>query len=153
MTGRICKSCGADLHEGAEACPVCGTSAIGLYAAEAYEDQASSQNRRRGGETQKRDHRDKRADLPRDIYDESLYQDHRLVPVSASSFIGYYLLFFIPIIGFIAAIIWSVSKNGPINRRNFARATLVLMLFSSIIIAIAGYVILIVLKDLGLYLF
>jgi hypothetical protein len=96
--------------------------------------------------------RDRRPNgMPRDIYDESLYPDRRLIPISASTFIGYYLLFLIPIIGLIVAIAWSFSRKGPINRRNFARATLVLMIFSIVVIAAAAYVIMIVLKDMGLY--
>ena len=58
-------------------------------------------------------------------------------PISAWGYVGYDILFALPIIGFIAALIFSLSKKGNINRRNLARAFFLELLLAIIIIIIA----------------
>ena len=53
-------------------------------------------------------------------------QNRRRVP-GTLSFVGYLLLFSVPVIGFAAAVVWSVSQKGNLSRRNLARAALILM--------------------------
>ena len=46
--------------------------------------------------------------------------------VGAWGFVGYAIVMALPIIGLIMAIVWAVSTSGSLNRRNFARAMLLL---------------------------
>ena len=56
-------------------------------------------------------------------------------PISPWGYCGYYILFSIPIIGFICAIIFAVSTTGNINRRNLARGYWCMVLLAFIMIA------------------
>ena len=47
--------------------------------------------------------------------------------LSSWGFVGSLLLMAIPIAGFIIAIVWAAGSTGNINRRNLARANLILM--------------------------
>ena len=61
-------------------------------------------------------------------------------PLSALQYLGYGLLFNIPVIGFIFLIIFSLS-NININRRNYARSFLIVYVFiliSSVIFGLFG---------------
>lgn len=42
------------------------------------------------------------------------------------AFVGYSVVMALPIVGLIMTIVWAVSSGGPLNRRNYARAMLVL---------------------------
>ena len=53
-------------------------------------------------------------------------QNRRRAP-GTLSFVGYLLLFAVPGIGFLMAVVWSLSQKGNVNRRNLARAALILM--------------------------
>ncbi len=60
-----------------------------------------------------------------------------LQPLSPWSYFGYSILFSIPFIGFICALVLSLS-NGNINRRNFARSYFCILI---IILVLAGVII------------
>jgi len=51
----------------------------------------------------------------------------RYAPIGAFGFIGYFIVFAIPILGLILSIKWSFDKTGNVNRRGLARAMLVFM--------------------------
>ena len=53
-------------------------------------------------------------------------------PISMWGYFGYTLLFCIPILGLILAIVWSFS-GANINRRNFARSQFCVLIILSII--------------------
>ena len=56
-------------------------------------------------------------------------------PLSPWGYVGYYLLFSIPIIGFILMIVYALSDDN-INRRNFARSFFCIFLLVIIIIIV-----------------
>lgn len=58
-----------------------------------------------------------------------------LKPISAWGYVGYQLLFSIPIVGFILLIVFSFD-NSSINRRNFARSYFCIWLIAIIILVI-----------------
>ena len=58
-------------------------------------------------------------------------------PISAWGYVGYTILFAIPVIGFILMIIFSFSKKN-INRRNFARQFWCYLLIA--VILLVGFV-------------
>ncbi len=61
-------------------------------------------------------------------------------PISAWGYIGYSLLFCIPIVGFILILVFSFSGSGNINRRNFARSMLIGFIIALILSVILGVV-------------
>ena len=58
-------------------------------------------------------------------------------PIGAWGYIGYNILFAIPIIGFILLIVFAVSRDN-INRRNYARSFLLVMLIAIVLAVVAG---------------
>ncbi|MHB1154964.1 MAG: zinc ribbon domain-containing protein [Eubacteriales bacterium] len=70
--------------------------------------------------------------------------DSQYAYMSTWSYVGMMILFSLPIIGFILAIIWACDSN-KINRRNYARAVLVIIAITiilSIVITVVGFVLL-----------
>lgn len=61
--------------------------------------------------------------------------EDRFRPISAWGYVGYSILFSIPVLGFILLIVFSYN-SGHINRRSFARSILCMMLVGIIISAI-----------------
>ena len=59
--------------------------------------------------------------------------EERFRPISSWGYVGYSILFMIPLIGFILLIVFSLS-NEYINRRNFARSYWCWLLISIIVI-------------------
>ncbi|NLW79166.1 MAG: hypothetical protein GXY32_07130 [Ruminococcaceae bacterium] len=53
--------------------------------------------------------------------------------VGAWAFVGYAIVMAIPLVGFIVAIVWAASSSGPLNRRNYARAMLLLWVLALVI--------------------
>lgn len=58
-------------------------------------------------------------------------------PISAWGYLGYELLFAIPILGFILAIIWAIGAKNK-NLRNFARSQFCMLIIYVIIMVIAS---------------
>lgn len=61
--------------------------------------------------------------------------------ISTGGWIGTLLLMFIPIVNIILLIVWAASSDENPNRRNFARAYLVMMLVSIILGVIFFFVV------------
>ena len=57
-------------------------------------------------------------------------------PISPLGYVGYQLLFSIPIIGFIFLIVYAVGGTSNINVKNFARSYFVIMLIVFVLIFI-----------------
>lgn len=75
--------------------------------------------------------------------DEEPAQGSPYAVLSSWSFVGTLLLMAIPLVGFILAIVWAASSTGNLNRRNLARANLlilgiVLALYIVVIIAVVA---------------
>lgn len=62
-----------------------------------------------------------------------------LRPISAWGYVGYQILFSIPLVGFILLIVFSFS-DANINRRNFARSYFIIFLIGLILAVILGIV-------------
>lgn len=60
-----------------------------------------------------------------------------LRPISAWGYVGYQLLFSIPLVGFILLIVFSFDDSN-INRRNFARSYFVVFLLGIILAVVFG---------------
>lgn len=58
-------------------------------------------------------------------------------PISPIGYIGYQLLFSIPVVGFICILVFSISDKN-INRRNFARSYIFVYIITFILAIVAG---------------
>ena len=79
------------------------------------------------------------------------YTSEQYKPLSPWAYIGYSILFSLPIVGFILMIVFSVDSTGNINRRNFARSYLILIAIGiviSIIITILALVLGVAFSDI-----
>lgn len=71
------------------------------------------------------------------------YED--TTPLSVGKYVGMMILTAIPILGLIMTLIWAFSGNTNINKKNYARAALILL--------VIGYVISIILAVTGVFTF
>lgn len=61
-------------------------------------------------------------------------------PLSVGQYIGMYLIQLIPIVGFILLLVWAFSADTNLNKKNWAKAMLIIMLIGialTIVISIA----------------
>ena len=66
-------------------------------------------------------------------------QDPRqFAPVSTGAFFGYKLLYGIPVVGWILCLVFSFTEKN-VNKRNFARATLMGLIISLVITCVIGF--------------
>jgi len=72
--------------------------------------------------------------------------DKQYRPITAWGYVGYTILFFIPIIGFIFLIIFTFH-NGNINRRSFARSYWCFALIAILVYAVSFAGIVWLMKD------
>ncbi len=63
----------------------------------------------------------------------------RVAPVSTAAFFGYKVLYGIPVIGWILCLVFSFTQKN-VNKRNFARATLIGLIISLVITCVIGFV-------------
>jgi len=115
----FCGNCGKPLNEGALFCPECGTSVKkieteNVNVEETIASQAQPNN------------------IPIRNYDPRF--DY--TPLGAWSYFLYTLLFSIPIIGFIFAIVFAVGGTNRINLRNYARSYFCWLLITVVLVII-----------------
>ncbi len=67
------------------------------------------------------------------MYDSQLPEEYR--PISMWGYLGYQLLFAIPLVGLIVLIVFSFGGTRNINLRNYARSFLCMMLIVVILTA------------------
>ena len=66
-------------------------------------------------------------------------KDNRAEVLSVGDYLLMLILLAIPVVNFIVCILWIVGKNGNPNRRNFAKAWMVLAVIGTIVSGIIGY--------------
>lgn len=66
------------------------------------------------------------------------YTSEQYKPLSPWAYIGYSILFSLPIVGFILMIVFAVDSTGNINRRNYARSYIIMMVIGIVIAIIAA---------------
>lgn len=62
-------------------------------------------------------------------------------PISPIGYIGYSILFALPLIGWIFVLVFGLSKNGNKNRKNLAMAYIIIWVIT-IVLSIIGWVVL-----------
>ncbi len=115
----FCTKCGAPMNETEQFCPNCGASVGSASVA--------------------------RAAYKPDTYEEPP-QGSPCAVISSWSYVGTILLMGLPIAGLILTIVWACGGAHNINRRNLARANLLIMMLVAILyiviaicVAAAGY--------------
>lgn len=141
-----CTTCGAALPDGAKFCGACGTTQPAIAEPAAYQAPPVYQEAPPAYQPP-----------PQPVYQappQPVYQAPPpapvepppkgiYAPISGLAYFGYFILFAIPIIGWILCIAFAFGKNGNVNRRGLARAMfvfLILGLILSIGITITGAV-------------
>ena len=74
--------------------------------------------------------------------------DPKFRPLSSWGYVGYGILFSLPLVGFILAIVFACS-NENINRRNYARSILIGMAIAVVIVLICVFCFGITLNELA----
>ncbi|MDR0531325.1 MAG: zinc ribbon domain-containing protein [Oscillospiraceae bacterium] len=126
----ICTSCGGSIPDGVKFCTVCGAPAPIAAPQPAYQP------------------------VPQPAAQPALqpvYQPARqseappakgsiYAPIGALGYIGYFILFAIPVLGLVLALVWGLGKGGGnVNRRGLARAMFVFQLLA-ILVLIVGLI-------------
>lgn len=114
----LCKNCGNNLPEGAQFCDACGAS-TGEQPASAQPFTAATQS---VVATQAPAY----ATAP------------AVQPLSVGQYLGMFLLMIIPIVNIILVLVWSFGGSVNPNKKNYARATLVLFAISILLMIISG---------------
>ncbi len=133
---KFCTKCGTQLEDDKKFCTSCGVS---VEAADTAKVQPSTPqqpvhqypiNQNKSQQTQQSTSYD--GDMPPAA--GSKYE-----PISTGGYIGIMLLMCIPVIGIVIAIIWALGGCRKVNKRNLARAALVMMAIGLVISLILGF--------------
>ena len=123
----LCSKCGYEINDQTEYCPYCGSSV------------------RRAGQNASRDARERREEQnyqssayryrtqPAVVSLEDLPPEYK--PMCAWAYVGWGILFSLPIAGLILSIVFSIV-SGNINRKRFARSYLCWLLIIVVVIAV-----------------
>ncbi len=136
---KFCTNCGAALEEHKKFCTECGTAADESGAASAG---AAGVNTAPPPRQEPLFYRPQPqpAYAPQAVYngDAAPPAGSKYEPMTTFGYIGAMLLMCIPIIGQLLAIFWALGGEKKINKRNLARATLIMMIVGLIICLLLG---------------
>lgn len=107
MSEKSCDSCGADLVEGAKFCKNCGREVSAAAPASAPPPQQTYYQ----------------APPQQPPY----YPQQDTSPMTVGQFVATFLIQCIPIVGIIMLFVWAFGSDTNINRRNYARAMLIIL--------------------------
>ena len=134
----ICKQCGAPLEAGNKFCMTCGAPAEAAPAqpvqpqtsqtAQAYQAPPQPAGTGKKQKKQREIYIDSAAPGPNSPYE----------PITTKGYIGIALLMAIPVVGIILTIVWALGGCRKVNKRNFARAMLIMMVIALILSLIIG---------------
>ncbi len=132
----FCPNCGAQVQDGLDYCPQCGTP---MHANQSPQYNVPPQQPGYQAPPQ--------YNVPPVIEGEFVVQQEtipeRYRPISMWGYFGYQLLFSIPIIGFIILLVYAFGGNGNINVRNFARSYFCWLIIAVVIAVIVLIIMLI----------
>ncbi len=153
---KFCTNCGAALAEDKKFCTECGAAVTGAPAREESESTAAFTGA--AGAAVMAPPREAPPIQPQQpagyraapTYGEAPpAAGSKYEPMTAGGFIGAMLLMCIPVIGQILAIVWALGGCRKINKRNLARATLILTVIGLIISLILGFAAKALLRKVG----
>ena len=114
-----CNSCGAEIMSGSAVCSNCGSPVESSVVQQPVQQQQYQQQQ-----------------YYQPNYSNSIPSEYK--PIGAWGYIGYNLLFAIPLIGLIMMFVFAFGGTGNINLRNYARSFLLVALLSIVIGLIFG---------------
>ncbi len=134
---KFCTNCGAPLADDKKFCTECGTS---IDLAPHGNTTPTNTSGNTFTETSSTDSISRTNTIP-NTYGLETVPPHgsKYEPISTWGYIGIFLLTCIPIVGLIFTIIWAFGGCRKINKRNMARASLILTLIGLIFVAIIGF--------------
>ena len=154
-----CSQCGADNKDGAKFCVRCGSPLQEAQQTNEYsytQQDAGSSNQQYQNDNQQYQNTSQQYQesqyrqaqpqgynpQPQTTYYQPVVNESQLPPqykpIGAWGYFGYTLLFSIPIVGLICAIIFSLGGSGNINLRNYARSQFCWLLIILILVIILG---------------
>ena len=140
MAVKICNSCGTALSEGTKFCTECGASiAVQETVTETFEEPVTKAVTA-PNPVPVPTHVEKQPQITKQS-EAVPGAGSKYAPISTLGYIGIILLMCVPFIGIIFVIIWALGGCRKVNKRNFARATLILMAVMVVISLIIGFVI------------
>ena len=141
---KFCTNCGATLDDDKKFCTECGASVNETPAGAAPPPQSAPQPQAAPVYAQTAT---ATMPPPQSAYqpaaacggDMAPAKGSKYEPITTKGFIGIMLLMCIPIVGQILMIIWALGGCRKINKRNLARASLILMLVMMLLTALLGF--------------
>lgn len=158
----VCTNCGKELQQGALICRNCGTRVVNMTSTTTKEDKKSSRRKMKASaedvankdvtedvnvENVKKESKPKRtkkqhksADVEQELLKDDVTENFESSNdyLTVGNFVVMLIIQMIPVLGFIMTIIWAVSKNNNINKRNYARATLIIQIVLILITVVLG---------------
>lgn len=127
----ICKQCGEENLETSKFCKGCGAplQVANPAAATGYQTEYSRQN-------QSQTYSQAPVNSAPNYNNDEKYK-----PISMWGYLGYELLFSIPIVGLIAILIFSFSSSTNVNLKNFARSYILLAIIVFVVTIVFSFII------------
>ena len=123
-----CMSCGADLPDGISFCTSCGAKMTPpAPPQQVYDPNQMYQNQSYGNPNMQ--YQPQQQPMPAMM--NQPMQD--ITPISPWGYIGYNILFAIPLVGIIMLFVYAFGSNTNINVKNYARSFLIIILISIIL--------------------
>ena len=152
-----CNSCGALIPEGAKFCGICGATQsapapVEPAPAPAYQEppQPVVQEMPAYAAPPAPVYQEPAAYAAQPVYQpQPVYQappateaappqGSRYAPISALGYLGYYIVFAVPVLGLILSFVWAKDKTGSINRQNLAKLMLVFKILGILALIVSG---------------
>ncbi len=144
MATKYCEGCGAAFDDSSKFCTSCGrANSAQVVPPQAPPPQAPPPQAPRPQQPQYAPPQQQYAQQP------NYYQRPPLdAPMTVGQYIGTFILSGLPMVGFILLLVWAFSSDTNINKKNFARALLILGVIVGVLYAIFAIVFATVFVDL-----
>lgn len=146
----VCNHCGYDNPDGNNTCANCGNylgnNPSPYTQPNQHQSNQNQSNQYQSNQHQPHQYQPNQWQQPGQAYYGQDFDDS--TPLTTKQYVGMILLQMIPIAGFIMLLVWAFSKPGNINRRNYARGSLIV---SAILFVIyIAIILLIVVAGIGM---
>ena len=149
----ICTKCGADMAQGTKFCTSCGAAQLsnaddgaGPQAADTASQASQQAQAHQPGGAQQQTHAQtpppaahNQQPAPQQANQQPTSQDAKNHVIGTLGWLGTLILFAIPIVGLVLCIVWAFG-GGNLNRRNFARACLILSVIAIALSVVSAFV-------------
>lgn len=141
MASKFCESCGTVIPDGVKFCPNCGKAAdasaapASAPAPQPQPQQYAAPNYQYAPQPQP------------NYYQQAPAAD--TAPLRVGQYIGMFLIFCIPLVNIIMLFVWAFSSGTNLNKKNFARAYLIIVAVVIVLYLLLGSVILAALAKMG----